>query len=212
LRVAVVRWLAHLPLVVALTWGVVRIVEATYAELVLPSDTATPLVVRILAASPDAVGLVVGAWLVGETWGGLAARFVVLGGCSVGGAFGRSLRWLATAPLRGLATIAVTTAGVGLVVGAGVAGSGIAWATLRPIVRLDPGGPGALAASILLVGVWLVGIVAVGLAVTWRAAVWSLVTDVGQADSGFRARLDAPAPADAPARADALARVDAPRG
>ncbi len=178
-RVAIVRWLAHLPLVVALAWGVVRIIEATYAELVLPSDTATPLVLRVLAASPDAVTAVALAWLVGETWGGLAARFVVLGGRSVVGSLWAGLRWLAVAPLRGLATMVVTMVVLGLVVGAGIAGSSTVWSSLRPIVRIDPGGFGMGAAVLLLVGVWLVGAAVVGLIVTWRAVVWSLVVDVG---------------------------------
>ena len=94
------------------TGGVVRIVEATYAELVLPSDTATPLVLRVLAASPDAVVGVLGTWLLGEAWGGWAARFVILEGRRIGSALWTALRWFGRAPGRGLVAVLA-----GLVVG-----------------------------------------------------------------------------------------------
>lgn len=173
-RVAVVRWLAHLPLVVALAWGVVRIVEATYAELVLPSDTVTPLVLRVLAASPDAVVAVVGTWLVGEAWGGWAARFVVLEGRSTGAALRAAIRWFVAAPIRGLTTLVAADAVLGVVLVGSAAAAASVWSALQPIVRIDPGGPGMVAAVLLLVGVWLVGLVAVGLVVAWRAVAWTL--------------------------------------
>lgn len=174
-RVLVVRWLAHLPLVVALTWGVVRIVEATYAELVLPSDTAAPLVLRVLGASPDAVVGVVGTWLVGEAWGGWAARFVVLEGRSSGSALWAAVRWCARAPTRAVGAIVAATTALGVAVAAAAAGSVTVWSVLRPTVRIDPSGAVALVAVLLLVGVWLVGVVGVGLVVAWRAVAWTLV-------------------------------------
>lgn len=175
LRVVVVRWLAHLPLVVALAWGVVRIVEATYAELVLPSDTATPLVFRVLAASPDAVAGVVGAWLVGEAVGGWAARFVVLEGRSSGAALWAAVRWFVRAPARALGALVAATAALAVSLAAAAAASVLVWSVLRPIVRIDPGGAVAAVAVLLLVGVWLVGVVVVGVVVAWRAVAWTLV-------------------------------------
>lgn len=175
LRVVVVRWLAHLPLVVALAWGVVRIVEATYAELVLPSDTATPLVFRVLGASPDAVVGVVGAWLLGEAWGGWAARFVVLGGRSVGSALRAAVRWFLHAPTRALGAFVAATIALGVSLVGAAAASATVWSVLRPIVRIDPGGAGAAVAVLLLVGVWLVGVWLVGVVVAWRAVAWTFV-------------------------------------
>jgi hypothetical protein len=174
LRVAAVRWLAHLPLAVAVAWSVVRIVEATYAELVLPSDTATPLVLRVLAASPDAVVAVLGTWLFGEAWGGWAARFVILDGRRVGSALWAALRWFGRAPGRGLGAVLATSVGLGLSLAGSTAASATVWSVLRPLVRVDPGGLGAMAAIVLLVGVWLVGVVVVGIVVAWRAVVWTL--------------------------------------
>lgn len=173
-RVALVRWLAHLPLVVALAWGIVRIVAAAYAELVLPSDTATPLVLRVLAAAPDAVVAVAGAWLFGEVWGGCAARFLV-GGRSVGGALGAGLLWLARAPLRAIVSVVATTGPLLVVLAGGLVATEFVWSVLRPIVRLDPGGFGPFPAVVLLVGVWLVAVAVAGVAATWRAIAWSLI-------------------------------------
>ncbi|HEY0443979.1 MAG TPA: hypothetical protein VGC90_07150, partial [Candidatus Limnocylindrales bacterium] len=48
-RAFAVRFLAHLPLWIALAWGAVRIVEATYTELVTPFEVVTPLALRVLA-------------------------------------------------------------------------------------------------------------------------------------------------------------------
>ena len=174
LRVAAVRWFAHLPLAVAVAWGVVRIVEATYAELVLPSDTATPLVLRVLAASPDAVVGVLGTWLLGEAWGGWAARFVILEGRRIGSALWTALRWFGRAPGRGLVAVLATSVGLGLGLAGSTAASATVWSVLRPLVRIDPVGFGAMAAVVLLVGVWLVGVVIVGVVVAWRAVVWTL--------------------------------------
>lgn len=174
-RVLVVRWLAHLPLLVALAWGVVRIIEATYAELVLPSDTATPLVLRVLGASPDAVIGVVGTWLLGEAWGGWAARFVVLDGRSSGSALWAAVRWCARAPARALGALVAATTALGVALAASAAASAMVWSVLRPVVRIDPGGAGAAVAVVLLVGVWLVGVWLVGVVVAWRAVAWTLV-------------------------------------
>jgi hypothetical protein len=174
LRVAAVRWLAHLPLAVAVAWGVVRIVEATYAELVLPSDTATPLVLRVLAASPDAVVGVLATWLLGEAWGGWAARFVILDGRRIGSALWTALRWFVQTPGRGLAAVLATSVGLGLGLAGSTAASATVWSVLRPLARIDPGELGAIAAIVLLVGVWLVGVVVVGVVVAWRAVVWTL--------------------------------------
>src|SRR5687768_1143661 len=50
LVVLAARWLAHLPLVLALAWGAARIVAAVYREVTVPFEVLTPLVVRIVTA------------------------------------------------------------------------------------------------------------------------------------------------------------------
>ena len=83
-RIFVARLLAHLPLAVALAWGSARLVAVTYRELTNPFDVATPLVWRVLRASPEVVAAIALTWMLGQAVGAIAARRIALGG---GGAF-----------------------------------------------------------------------------------------------------------------------------
>ena len=77
-RVLTVRLIAHLPLLLAVSWGAFRIVAVTYRELTVPSDVAVGIAFRVARGAPDAVAVVIGAWILGETVGGIAARRVIL--------------------------------------------------------------------------------------------------------------------------------------
>ena len=77
-RIVAARVIVHVPFVVALIWGSIRIVAVTYRELTVPSDVTAPIAARVLTGAPDAVAAIVLAWLVGETIGSHAARRIVL--------------------------------------------------------------------------------------------------------------------------------------
>ncbi len=172
-RVLTVRLIAHLPLLLALSWGAIRIVAVTYRELTVPSDVAVALVVRVAGGATDAVVVVVGAWLLGETVGGIAARRVILFGDRVPSALGRATIRLLRHPLRCLVLAAVPLVVLLLVlVAVGLAGSAT-WDALRAALSFGDGAS-ALALVLVLVALFAGGLVLIGAISAWRAAVWTV--------------------------------------
>lgn len=171
-RAMVVRWVAHLLLVPALTWAVVRVVAAVYRELTAPGDVAVPLVFRVVSAVPEALLLLAVAWLVGEALGALAVRWLVLGGRSVAGSLGAAVRSLVRAPFGAVATAVLATGGSILLVAPPLVLSAWAWDAARRAV-LGELGPGVILAPVALVVVWCAALVLAGIASTWRSALWT---------------------------------------
>lgn len=171
-RALAVRLLAHVPLVIALTWGATRIVDAAYRELILPDELTTPIVLRVLRDVPDAVAAVVGAWLFGETAGGLAQRRLWTSSASIPGALGWATARFFRRPVTTLATLALTTAGVALGVVLPALVAGIAWHRVR--FALAGANPAEIAVSIgMFVGLWLSALVLAGALTAWRAFAWT---------------------------------------
>ncbi len=166
-----IRLAAHLPTILALGYAFVRLVTVTYDELLAPGDAATPVAGRVLARVPDAILVVVIAWLVGETVGTLAARRAARG-MPLLSALGASVRQLASR--RGLATLGLTSIVlVGLAIPFLVA-VGRAWEHLRAYLL---GGVGAVAlgaALVLLVATWILGLAVLGAGLAWRASAWTV--------------------------------------
>jgi hypothetical protein len=173
MRAFLVRFIAHLPLWLALSWGALRIGQATYAELVEPFEVLNPLVLRVLADVPDAIGVVVLAWLLGEIAGGLAVRHLVLDGTS--GLVAVREGWLdiVRRPLPTLAVGLATDAAVALAVVPSILAANVVWGWVR-LVLLGRSGPIDVAvALVLLVALWLGGLVVTAAATTWRSVAWT---------------------------------------
>ena len=166
----VLRLTAHLPTALALAYGAIRIVAVTYDELISPGDATVPLVARVVDRAPDAVILVVLAWLVGETVGALAVRRASMG-LRTGPALRASIRQLLSR--RGMATFGLTSAAL---IGLGVPFAlalGRTWEHLRTyLLEQVPTTPLA-AATILLVGTWILGLSMLGAGLAWRSTAWT---------------------------------------
>ena len=173
-RVLTVRLIASLPLLLALSWGAIRIVTVAYRELTVPSDVAVPLVARVVGGAADAVAIVFGAWLVSETVGGIAARRVILSGERVPVALWAAVLRLLRAPLRcaALALVPLVPVALALVV-AGLAAS-VAWNALRAALSFDGGFLVVLALVAALVALFIGGLALIGVASAWRSAVWTV--------------------------------------
>jgi hypothetical protein len=166
-----IRLTAHLPTTLALGFASVRIVQATYVELTSPSDAGIPLPARVLGDVPDALLLVGVAWLLGETIGGLTARRVAAGE-PVLGAFGRSIRQVASP--RGLGTLAMTTVALGAVLVPFELTVATGWRQVRAAL-FDGADPALiLAALVLMVSTWVLGLALLGALLAWRATAWTL--------------------------------------
>jgi len=66
-RIVLLRLAAYVPLALALGYGSLRLVQATYRELTLPSDVVTPIAWRVIATVPEAVIAILVTWALGET-------------------------------------------------------------------------------------------------------------------------------------------------
>jgi hypothetical protein len=174
------RIVALLPVAVAAAWAAPRVADAVYRELILPTDLATPLVVRVLVDSPEAIAALVAALLVGELLGGLAAVHVVADGASGPRALGRSILDIVRRPAAVLGAFAL---GVGLLVVVVVpplAIAVVAWERTRDAL-LDDAGAIAVALPVLaLVAGWLATLVCAGGVGAWRRASMATIVAAGE--------------------------------
>lgn len=173
LRVAVVRAVAHLPLLLVAGWGLARLVEVTRTELIMPGDLAVPLVLRVVLGAPEVFAVLAVAWLAGEVVGELAARGVVLGGRSAARALGGAIADAVRDAPATLATLLLGTVGLVVLVAPPVLAASVAWTGLRDALLGDGSSAAALAGALVLALAWLGLLVLAGIAATWRSALWT---------------------------------------
>ena len=173
-RILVARLLADLPLGVALAWGSARLVAVTYRELTNPFDVVTPLVWRVLRASPEVVVAIVLTWMVGQTVGAIAARRIALGGGGIFGALGGGLATMLRRPLTVLADFWLPSLALALA----LTPSALAAASAGDVVRTAMSSPAdpveRFLGVVLFVSLWMVGLALTGVICAWRAAVWTV--------------------------------------
>jgi hypothetical protein len=172
-RVATVRLALLVPVAVALAAAVPAWVQVGYRELLLPSDLAVPLPVRIIAGAPLQAAIVLVAWLAAEVLGGLVDRRIALDGSSIGAALRASVGVAARAPGPALLTLVVAIGGTLLVLVPAVAVVGAAWDHAR-VALVDGGDPGGIIlATLVLVAAWAGCLVVAGIAAAWRSVLWT---------------------------------------
>jgi hypothetical protein len=166
------RLVAWLPLAAALAIGLVRIVAVTYVELTRPAELESPLALRVAVGAAGELVVMGVAWLFGELVGGLAARWIVLDGASVGRALAAAARDIVRRPGSTLLPWLVTTAMLFTILGGTVGAAGIAWS--RVIVALSARTPDSATVAISLVifvAIWLAALVLGGLFAAIRSSV-----------------------------------------
>jgi hypothetical protein len=176
-RILAARLLTLFPLAVAFAWGAVRVVAVTYDELVVPSDTATPIVVRVVRAAPEVILVVLAAWVLGEILGAVAARRIALDGDGVGASLRAAGTRSVRHPLAALARFLLPTTALALVLVPTAIATGSAWEALGGALRGGSDPPTVLVTVVLFVGLWVAGLFLVAIVSAWRAAVWT-VADV----------------------------------
>ena len=173
-RVLAVRLISSLPLLLALSWGAIRIVSVAYRELTVPSDVGVPLVARVVGGASDAVAIVLGAWLLSETVGGLAARRVILSGERVPVALRAAVIRVLRAPGRCAVLAVVPLVPVVLALIVASLSTSAAWEALRAAMSFDAGALLGLVLVTALVGLFVGGLALIGVASAWRGAVWTV--------------------------------------
>jgi hypothetical protein len=173
-RILVARLIACVPLGIVLALGSVRLAFVTYRELTNPFDVTTPIVLRVLRASPEVALAVVVVWIATEIVGAVAARRIVLAGAGVRAALRHGMRTFARHPLRSLGRFCLPIVALSLVlVPSALAAVSALGATASAIgQRSDP--IGLLVAVVIFVALWGVGLLLVSVVCAWRAAVWTV--------------------------------------
>ena len=175
-RIVLLRFAAYVPLAVALGYGSLRLVQATYRELTLPTDIVTPIAWRVVAAVPDAVILIALTWVLGETLGAVGARRLVLWGQSLDRAYAGAWADLVRRPLSTLGTFALPLVVTAILVTPIVLAAGVIWDFLRAELsgaRIDDGVV-VLLTMLVFVATWSAGLLVAGLASAWRSAAWTV--------------------------------------
>ena len=173
-RIAVIRLLGLVPLVVALLLAWRPVYDVTYRELVLPGNLAVPLPVRVLGQVPWVVVGVLGAWLVGDAAASVGVRRLVLERRPVFTAW--LLGWvdLVRRPHRVIPTALVGVGVLLLLTVPGLAAVGLGWGRVREVV-LGGADTGALLVALLAwVATWLGTLMLVGVGAAFRSATWTL--------------------------------------
>ena len=175
-RIVLLRFAAYVPLAIALGYGSLRLVQATYRELTLPSDVVTPIAWRVVATVPDAVLLIVVTWVLGETLGSLGARRLVVWGQSLDRSYAGAWADLLRHPLSTLGTFALPLLATVLVVTPIVLAAGVVWDFLRGELGGASGDDGLalLLTMLIFVATWSAGLLVAGLAAAWRSAAWTV--------------------------------------
>jgi hypothetical protein len=169
-RALAARLLAHIPTATVLALAAVRLIGATYDELIHPGDPGLPIPIRVALRIPEIVALLATTWIAAEAVGGLAVRHLAWGA-----SLPRALVAGAASLLRpaGLATVTVTNAVLAVVIIGSSGAAGITWDHLR-VVLLDGAPPADIRLALVVFSLtWAAGLWLLSLAVAWRSAAWT---------------------------------------
>jgi hypothetical protein len=172
------RLVCLVPLAIALAIGSVRLVFVTYQELVLPSDTGTPIAIRVLRDAPEVPIAILVIWMSAEIIAAIAARRVVLAGDRVWPALRSAIGSVGRRPLHAILRFWLPAIVLVVIVGATGLASSAAWSVVKDTVGPSPNPLAALVATVAFVVLWLVGLGLIAIASAWRAAVWTVATMV----------------------------------
>jgi hypothetical protein len=183
-RILVARLIACVPLGIALALGSVRLVFATYRELTNPLDVSTPIVVRVLRASPEVVIGVVAVWIATEIVGVVAARRIALAGAGVRGALGYALVVSVRHPLTSIARFCVPALALLLVLVPSVLAAMSAFEATGSALGQPSDPIEVLGAVVIFVALWVVGLLLMSVVCAWRSAVWTVAEVTGERTFG----------------------------
>lgn len=173
-RVAVVRALSLLPVVVVALLAWPSLYDAAYRELVLPDDLSTPLPLRVIRGVPAPLAAVALAWVLADTAGAVAVRRLLIGRRPVLVAWLLGWADLVRRPLRLFGTAIVGILVLGILVAPAMLAALTGWARVRE-VALDGRDPAAMLVAVAIwVAIWLGGLVLAGVGAAFRAAAYTL--------------------------------------
>lgn len=173
-RVAAIRLLSLVPVLVAVVLAWQPVYDAIYRELVLPQDLRTPLPLRVLADVPWLVVAVALVWLAADAAGAVAVRRLVLERRSVLGAWASGWGSLVRRPHRVVPVAVTGLAVLALLLVPAMVAADMGWERVRDILVGGAGPVVALAGVAVWVAIWLGALVLAGVGAAVRAAAWTL--------------------------------------
>jgi hypothetical protein len=188
LDLAAIRSVLVLPLAGALMWAVSRIYSVAYVELTVPTNLASPLVLRVILGASDAVLVVVLAWLATEVVGAIAVRRLVLLGDGVWRSIGGAIMQIARKPIASVGTVIFSFGASSVAVGLAMAATATAFDWCRVASQNQHPWPIAMGrlqaigdirpivfilAAIALGAAWVVALALSGVASAWRSAAFT---------------------------------------
>jgi hypothetical protein len=132
----------------------------------------TPLVLRVVDESRDALAVVFGAWLLSETSGGLAVRHYLLRGGSTAMALARPIGDLALRPITTVGTAGLGMFAVVVAIAPLLLAAWFAWSRLRIALSSADSVP-LMFGTLAFVAIWLAAVLAAGTVASWRSLLWS---------------------------------------
>jgi len=175
-RVAGLRLLSLVPLAIAVGLAWQPLYDASYQELILPTDLATPLPIRVIRAVPLPLALVGLTWLVSDAAAAIGVRRLIFGQRRVIVAWLLGWLELARRPIRTMGTALVGFGVLVVLLGPSMLASMAGWSRVREVLLAGGDMVGALPAVIAWIAIWLGALVLGGVAAAVRAAAWTLVT------------------------------------
>jgi hypothetical protein len=170
----VVRLVSLVPFAIGVALGGLRLGQVGYDELILPSDSTTPFVLRVLRGAPEVVALLVLTWLASELLGAVAVRLAIVEHRSALRSIGRAFGWIARRPARSFGTLLATVVVGVIVIVPAIASAAVVWTMVERVLLGDPRPLAGVAVVALLVVVWAAGLALSGIVAAWRGIAWSL--------------------------------------
>ncbi len=164
------RWIAHVPTLAVLVWGVAPLVDAGYAELIQPGDPTLPVALRVVLRVPGIVIALFAAWVLGEAVGGLAVRHLAWGS-RLRSALASAIRSLLR--LSALAVLVITTATLAGALAVGGTVVGMAFEGTRTVLLDDATPPLQWLALGRLSASWFGTALVVSIAAAVRSVAWT---------------------------------------
>lgn len=172
-RVAVVRLLSLLPVLVVLAAAWAPVYDAAYHQLILPDELVTPLPIRVMRDVPELVAAILLTWLLSDAAAAVAVRRLVLERRGMLRAWALGWADLVRRPVRVLGTALAGLFVLALLLGPALLASSVGWSRVSDVV-VDGRSP---AASLIVIGtgvaMWLGGLVLAGVGAAFRSAAWT---------------------------------------
>jgi hypothetical protein len=173
-RIALLRGLSLVPVAIAAGLAWPPLYDATYRELTLPTDLASPLPVRVIRAVPWSLAAIAITWLISDAAASVGVRRLLVERQSFVAAWALGWWELVRRPLRVLGTALVGGVAVVLVVAPAMLAATAGWERVREVL-LGGGDPvSALLAVLIWVAIWSGGLVLAGVGAAVRVAAWTL--------------------------------------